>query len=182
MISTFRRIVEPLPLKDARYPFPVFSSVLTFTATILLCFVALSTPWTKSVTLMDYDYNSLPPYFSPDMIREGADWYEGFGCFGYTSRGSEYSLGYEIHFRIPNFDDSKVNNALTRRLTKALILHPLAALLALTTFYTSLTTPVFSLRWTNIFLASATSVTLVTFTIDVVLWTTFRNNMSKLCT
>ncbi|KAK2464332.1 hypothetical protein APHAL10511_003789 [Amanita phalloides] len=83
---------------------------LCFAAALLLVFASVSSPTWERISFLD--------------VRSGTTTIH-FGVFGYT--GSKASIGY--HFDPPNidFNTSHLESTIILNLTKALILHPIAA-------------------------------------------------------
>ncbi|KAH8831981.1 hypothetical protein DL96DRAFT_1589570 [Flagelloscypha sp. PMI_526] len=160
MPVTIKSILYPLTLKGAKYPFP------------LVTYVAISTPVTKAVSLMDVDMSTVgknPPTLPGDT-----------NVWAANTDGRKLSIGYDIHFYYRDFDDSTVNNNLTHELTKWMVLHPIAAATSLIVLVSSLLAPALGFVYVNISLVLAILITTKTFIIDCILWTTFRNNFHGL--
>ncbi|KAF8487596.1 hypothetical protein JB92DRAFT_3021748 [Gautieria morchelliformis] len=146
---------------------PAFPGLLLcFAAMVLLIFVSVSAPTWEKISFLDVTVGGRTTHF---------------GVLGFT--GSGRSVGYRIDptvFGLPNTTlDNNVNNVI-HSLTFVLILHPIAAGLSALAVLFGLCGAAYS-RAGTIFMAFAaslaTTVTLVAWIIDMVLWSIFRNSI-----
>lgn len=130
---------------------------LTFAATVLLVFVCVSSPTWEQISFLNVGTGA-------NQIR--------YGVFGHT--GSDIGIGYDF----VGTNASRINTTVVNNLTKALILHPIAAGLAGLAFLFGLCGAAYH-RVGTIFMTLlsglAALVTLVVFIIDMVLFGIVRN-------
>jgi len=128
-----------------------------FAATVLLVFVCVSVPVWNQISLFDVGTGA-------NQIR--------YGVFGYT--GSKVAIGYDFI----GSNNTNINNATVHNLTKALILHPIAAGLSGLAFLFGVCGAGYHRAGTvfmTLFSALAALVTLVIFVIDLALFGVTRN-------
>jgi hypothetical protein len=143
-----------------------------FTAAVLLIFVSVSAPTWEMISFLDVSNGKVVTHF---------------GVFGFTS--SKVGIGYDFTPIGVHFDSAKVNTSNVHNLTKALILHPMAAGLAgLSVLFglcgarhrhSSSRRPHAGTILMTISAALATALTLIIFILDMVLFSTVRNRFRK---
>lgn len=136
-----------------------------FAATVLLIIVSVSVPVWDQISFLNVQSAG------GDIIR--------YGCFGYT--GSKTTIGYD--FVGANLNNTPINSFAVHNLTKALILHPIAAGLSGLAFLFGLCGAA-SHRTGTVFMTLlsglALVVTLVIFIIDLSLFGITRNRFRVL--
>jgi len=130
---------------------------LTFAATVLLVFVCVSTPVWNQISFLNVGIGRV------GEIR--------YGVFGYT--GSKVAIGYDFI----GIQNSNISNVALRNLTKALILHPIAAGFSGLAFFSGLFGAAYHRAGTvfmTLFSALAALLTLVIVVIDLALFGVMR--------
>jgi len=170
-----------------------FGTFLLFSATILLIVVCISAPVVRDISLMRVDFG--PRNGDGDGLLsddDDASAYLTFGTFGYCARGilgalngdrcSKARLGYSPALLVENFggfnDYSDAAISTTRSLTKAFVLHPIAAGLNFIAFMLALGAGLVGSLLASLVALLAFLVTAVACVLDFVAFAIVRNKVN----
>jgi len=133
---------------------------LCFAATVLLVFVSISAPTWNAISFLDANVGGRSIHF---------------GVFGFTGSGT--SVGYRFPPDLLGFNDTRLNSTTIHNLTKLLILHPIAAVLAGIATLLGLCGSRLDSFFMALFAALAFVVTAFIWIIDMVLWGIARSRI-----